>query len=78
MEVAVNLLRAVILNLNTRGHCRAVWRSRGDLRGQQGRSLGRSDLGSEARRPQGRHGRKDGGCAAAAAAADAGGVCECV
>lgn len=71
MEVAVNLLRAVIFNLDTRGHWRAFWRSRADLRRQKGCSLGWSDLCSEARGPQGGHRREDGGCGGAAAA----GVC---
>lgn len=35
VEVAVNLLRAVILNLDTRGHWRAFWRGRADLRRQK-------------------------------------------
>ena len=75
MEVTVNLSRAVILDLDTRGHWRAVGRGRADLRRQQGRSLGWSDLVSEARGPQGGHRREDGGGGAAAAAAAAcGGV----
>lgn len=61
VEVAVNLLGAVVLDLNTRGHCGAVWRSGSDLRGQQGGGFGRSVVGSEARRLQGRHGRQEGG-----------------
>ena len=65
LEVAVNLLRAVILNLDTRGHWRAVWGGRADLRRQQGGSLGGSDLRSEARGPQGGHRGEDGGAAAA-------------
>lgn len=83
VEVAVNLLGAVVLDLNTRGHCGAVWRSGSDLRGQQGGGFGRSVVGSEARWLQGRHGRQEAGggggggtAAAAAGAGDAGGVCE--
>lgn len=49
MEVAVELLRAVILDLDTRGHWRAFWRSRASLRGQQRGSFGGGDLCSEAR-----------------------------
>lgn len=92
VEVAVNLLGAVVLDLNTRGHCGAVWRSGSDLRGQQGGGFGRSVVGSEAWL-QGRHGRQEGGgggggggdggtaagvagAGAAGAADDAGGVCE--
>lgn len=63
MEVAMNLSRAVILNLDTRGYWRAFWRGRADLRRQKGRSLGWSDLCSEARRPQGGHRREDSGAA---------------
>lgn len=74
MEVAVNLSRTVILYLDTRGHWRAVWRGRADLRRQQGGSLGWSDLCSEARGPQRGHWREDGGAAAAAG----GGVCMAV
>lgn len=70
VEVAVNLTRAVILNLDTRGHWRTFWRGRADLRRQQGCSLGWSALRSEARGPQGGHRREDGGAAAAG-----GGVC---
>lgn len=64
VEVAVNLSRAVILNLDTRRHWRAFWRGRADLRRQQGCSLGRSGLCSEARGPQGGHRREDSGAAA--------------
>lgn len=80
VEVAVNLLGAVVLDLNTRGHCGAVWRSGSDLRGQQGGGFGRSVVGSEARWLQGRHGRQEagggsgggGGTAAGVAGAGAG------
>lgn len=61
VEVAVNLQRAIILYLNTRGHCGAVWRSRGDPRGQQGGCLAGSVVSSQVRRLQGRHGRQDAG-----------------
>lgn len=92
VEVAGNLLRAVILHLNTRGHCGAVWRSGGGLRGQQG-GFGRSVASSQAGRLQGRHGGQDvggsdsgrdsghdsGGDAAAGARGGGGsGVSECV
>lgn len=66
MEVAGNLSRAVILHFGTRGPRRAVWRGRADLRRQQGGSFGRSDLCSEARRPQGGHWGEDGAAAGAA------------
>lgn len=80
MEMAVNLLRAVILHLDTRGHCGAVWRSRSDLRGQLGGSFGRSVVSSQVRWLQGRHRRQDGGGGggrdAAATGAAAGGLGE--
>lgn len=69
MEVAVNLSRAVVLNLDTRGHWRAFWRSRTDLRRQQRSHLCWSTLRSEARGPQGGHRWEDSGGAA-------GGVCQ--
>lgn len=53
VEVAVNFLRAVILNLDTRGNRRAFWRSRAALQGQQRSSFGGGDLCSEARGSQG-------------------------
>lgn len=61
MEVAVNLSGAVILNLDTRGHWRAFWRGRADLRRQQGCNLGWSALRSEVRRPQCGHRWEDTG-----------------
>lgn len=73
MEVAVNFSRAVILNFDTRGHWRALWRGRDDLRREQGCRLGRTELCSEARGPQAGHRREDGGCGGGAATA--GGVC---
>lgn len=65
MEVAVNLTWAVVLYLDTRGHCRAFRRSRADLRRQHGWSA----FCSEVRGPQGRHRWEDSGGAAG------GGVC---
>lgn len=79
MEVAVNLLGAVVLDLNTRGHCGAIWRSGSDLRGQQGGSFGRSVQGLESRWLQRRHRRQDtggGGGSTTAAAGGAAGVWE--
>lgn len=73
MEVAVELLRAVILDLDTRGHWRAFWRSRARLREQQRGSLGGGGLCSEARGSQGGHGREgDAGGAGAGAATGVG------
>lgn len=68
LEVAVNLLWAIILNFDTRGHWRAFWGSRADLRRQQGCSLGWCGLCSETRGPQGGDRREDGGRGGAAAA----------
>lgn len=61
MEVAVDLLRAVVLNLDTRGNRRALWRSRAGLSGQQRSSFGGGDLCSEVRGPQGGHRREGAG-----------------
>lgn len=72
VEVAMNFFGAVILNLDTGGHWRAVWRSRAHLRGQQGSSFGWSDLCSETRRPQGGHRGEGGGVGSGGATA---GVC---
>lgn len=52
MEMAMNLLRAVILDLDTRGNWRTFRRSGAGLRRQQRSSFGGGDLCMEPRGPQ--------------------------